>query len=333
MPHPNEELSRRAVTDMLRTLQVSKSTNRAAQKRLSIYSKDLKRLAENAPDLLTKKRQKVLKDKHRLMLVALRKDLRQIVMTDALLIGKNMADRQFLAFAKVLDPSVKINKAVTAEVVKLINKVDIAGKGNIKKSIGGYINYVDSKFDSAMRINASNKLGNAAFVSAVAGNNPASVKMWAKKGLATISRTSINAASAAGRVAWAENNSNLVKGVKIVATLDNRTTVICADLDGRIFAVGERQPPFHMNCRTTLIFVLKDNVKLRGGKRASKYGQVSEKMTWKKYMTHEIKNNPKGVIKSYGKTRGSLLIKNGASEIHKFVDGDLLPKTISQISK
>lgn len=43
---------------------------------------------------------------------------------------------------------------------------------------------------------------------------------------------------------------------KILATLDHRTSEICADMDGKLFNVGEEEPgvnfpPFHPNCRTT----------------------------------------------------------------------------------
>jgi len=45
---------------------------------------------------------------------------------------------------------------------------------------------------------------------------------------------------------------------KILATLDHRTSEICADMDGKLFNVGEEEPginfpPFHPNCRTTQI--------------------------------------------------------------------------------
>jgi len=45
---------------------------------------------------------------------------------------------------------------------------------------------------------------------------------------------------------------------KILATLDHRTSEICADMDGKLFNVGEEEPginfpPFHPNCRTTTI--------------------------------------------------------------------------------
>jgi SPP1 gp7 family putative phage head morphogenesis protein len=44
---------------------------------------------------------------------------------------------------------------------------------------------------------------------------------------------------------------------RFVATLDNRTTLICASLHGRVFPVGEGpQPPRHFNCRSTSIAVV-----------------------------------------------------------------------------
>jgi SPP1 gp7 family putative phage head morphogenesis protein len=52
---------------------------------------------------------------------------------------------------------------------------------------------------------------------------------------------------------------------QILATLDNRTSDICQDMDGQIFdlkdfAVGETAPPFHPYCRTTTIPVIEDSV-------------------------------------------------------------------------
>jgi SPP1 gp7 family putative phage head morphogenesis protein len=47
---------------------------------------------------------------------------------------------------------------------------------------------------------------------------------------------------------------DLVEGVEWVATLDSRTTVTCASLDGKVFAVGKGpRPPAHVNCRSTTI--------------------------------------------------------------------------------
>lgn len=79
-----------------------------------------------------------------------------------------------------------------------------------------------------------------------------------------------------------EANDDLIKGVQIVATLDNRTSLICMNYDGRVFEPGEgERPPFHPNCRTTTVPVLKswkelgiDLDEAPEGTRASMDGQV-----------------------------------------------------------
>lgn len=50
---------------------------------------------------------------------------------------------------------------------------------------------------------------------------------------------------------------------EILAALDSRTSEICKEMNGKVFEfgnerVGENMPPFHPNCRTTIIPVLKE---------------------------------------------------------------------------
>ncbi len=52
--------------------------------------------------------------------------------------------------------------------------------------------------------------------------------------------------------------SGVVKEYEILATLDLHTSKICRSLDGKVFKVSEKEigvnaPPFHPNCRTTII--------------------------------------------------------------------------------
>lgn len=51
--------------------------------------------------------------------------------------------------------------------------------------------------------------------------------------------------------------------VKLVATLDGRTTKLCAFLDGKVWKIGDpeiRMPPLHPNCRSILVPVDKDGL-------------------------------------------------------------------------
>lgn len=56
----------------------------------------------------------------------------------------------------------------------------------------------------------------------------------------------------------AYENGGVVEKYQICATLDNRTSEICRDMDGKIFNVKDREvavnmPPFHVRCRTTTV--------------------------------------------------------------------------------
>lgn len=75
-------------------------------------------------------------------------------------------------------------------------------------------------------------------------------------------------ASASQRDAF---NALDVEKFEIVATLDNRTSEICQELDGRVFdmkdfEVGVSAPPFHAWCRTTTVPYFDDNY----GERAAR---------------------------------------------------------------
>jgi len=52
-------------------------------------------------------------------------------------------------------------------------------------------------------------------------------------------------------------NPDLVQEYEVVAVLDQRTTEICAALDGKVFKVGSgKLPPFHWGCRTTIVPII-----------------------------------------------------------------------------
>lgn len=87
-------------------------------------------------------------------------------------------------------------------------------------------------------------------------------------------------------------NSNVVKGVMMVATLDHRTSEICISIDGDVYPVGEGpRPPFHFRCRTTTVPVVKSLKELGysdkefpESTRSSMNGQVSDKLTYPEWL-------------------------------------------------
>lgn len=78
-----------------------------------------------------------------------------------------------------------------------------------------------------------------------------------RRGAEAMVRTALtHTANTAAQAAW-EANADVVKGWRFVATLDGRTTLICASLHGKKFALGSGpQPPRHISCRSTSVPVL-----------------------------------------------------------------------------
>ena len=71
-------------------------------------------------------------------------------------------------------------------------------------------------------------------------------------------RTSVNAVANRTRETLYQENADLLKGVRWVATLDSRTSPICSARDGMMFDIGEGpRPPAHPNCRSTITPVVK----------------------------------------------------------------------------
>ncbi|NIU85086.1 MAG: hypothetical protein GWN64_16830 [Candidatus Thorarchaeota archaeon] len=83
----------------------------------------------------------------------------------------------------------------------------------------------------------------------------------------SIVRTSTNHTASVSRERTFKENSDIVKGYEWNATLDTRTSEICAVLDGKVWRYdnperstldGPRLPPAHPNCRSTTIPFLVD---------------------------------------------------------------------------
>jgi SPP1 gp7 family putative phage head morphogenesis protein len=79
-----------------------------------------------------------------------------------------------------------------------------------------------------------------------------------RKHAESLVRTAVNHTHTVARQSLYDNNRDLVKGVQYVATLDNRTTMICASLDGSIHPIDSGpRPPQHFGCRSTTVPVVK----------------------------------------------------------------------------
>jgi len=75
-----------------------------------------------------------------------------------------------------------------------------------------------------------------------------------KRDATTVVRTVTNAMSGEARRQVWDENKEIIDKIEIIATLDNRTTILCSSLDGTQWDLNDPNrpiPPLHYNCRTT----------------------------------------------------------------------------------
>ncbi|OOR86636.1 hypothetical protein B0181_11600 [Moraxella caviae] len=115
--------------------------------------------------------------------------------------------------------------------------------------------------------------------------------------------------------------------IKVVATLDGRTSRVCRSLDGRILPISHK-PPYHVNCRTSYILWNGKDPKFR----ASMNGKV-ENQTYYEWLATQDSAFQDSVL---GKTQGQLF-RNGGLTPAKFaqlqLDKNFRPLTLAQIKQ
>lgn len=148
--------------------------------------------------------------------------------------------------------------------------------------------------------------------------------------------TAISHTSGFARNALYEANSDVVLGQRYTATLDLRTTELCASRDGNIYKNGEAKPaiPAHWRCRSLYVPVLKSWKDLgipideiAPSTRASLDGQVPAKLTYQTWLEKQSAERQDTVL---GKTKADLF-RNGGLTLDKFVSKQGHSYTINEL--
>jgi len=150
-----------------------------------------------------------------------------------------------------------------------------------------------------------------------------------------VTRTAVNhIANAASEQVYAENQ-DVIKAVRFVATLDSRTTEICASLDGKTFPIGEGpRPPLHWRCRSKMSPVLRswkelgiDLKEAPPGTRESMDGYVPDTMTYPEWLRHQPPHVQDEIL---GKGKAALF-RRGKVKFNRFVNSRYEPLTLKQL--
>jgi SPP1 gp7 family putative phage head morphogenesis protein len=158
-----------------------------------------------------------------------------------------------------------------------------------------------------------------------------------RRGAEALVRTAVNHTASAARNELYRANDSVIKGVQWVATLDSRTTILCASRDGTVYKVGEGpRPPAHINCRSTTVPVLKSWKEMGinlgeapEGTRSSLDGQVPANINFDKWLRTRSVAFQEDVL---GKTKAKLF-RDGGLTLDRFVDRVGAEYTLEQLRK
>ena len=147
---------------------------------------------------------------------------------------------------------------------------------------------------------------NQQIISRIVGKNgQAGIMDVARKNAASLVQTSVQAVANDARRETFKYNSDVIKGIRQVSTLDSRTSLVCvsyseAEWDLQFKPIGKTTLPFnggcprHFNCRSVEVPITKTFKELgvnlpepKGTTRASSDGLVSVDTTFNSYLTRK----------------------------------------------
>lgn len=145
-----------------------------------------------------------------------------------------------------------------------------------------------------------------------------------RREIESVVRTSVSGVVSNVRQGTYQANSDVVKAVQWVSTLDYRTCEVCAAYDGQVFGLQDGpRPPQHYGCRCTTVPVCKswkelgfDFKEMPAGERAAMNGRVPDKVTYGQW----LKGQSRAIQELALGERKAQLFRSGQLGIGDFID-------------
>lgn len=227
-----------------------------------------------------------------------------------------------------------------AVLKNLVKETYVRGK-LVKEWFAGLAEEVRDKMIQQVNIGMVEGEGVADIVRRIKGTQAANysdgILNASRRNLEAVVRTSVSGIHHGVMKNVYQANTDVVKSIQIVATLDDRTCPICMALDGKVYDVeAVKVPPFHWNCRCCTVPVLKswkelgiDLKEAPAGTRASMDGQVPASMKYGKWLQRQDEKTQDAIL---GKGKAELF-RRGHVPIERFIDARNRPLTLSQLEK
>lgn len=315
-------------------------------KTVSALNKELRPLSNEIRDILEKPISRVRKEAQVLRVLDKRMAA-GFVASEAILITEltEFGTAETLWLKKTIDSALKpldveINLDIPKRVIReLIKNQPIHGQ-TLTQWFKGISQQTADKIRREINNGIANNFGVDRIVRGIRGtrinNFTDGILNTPRRHLVAVTRTAVNDIASQVKEEIYKANDDIVDKVQYVATLDARTTDICASLDGTTWQIGVGpRPPMHMQCRSTTVPVIKswqemgfDFKDVPEGTRASINGQVASSITYPKWLKQQSRSTQNEVL---GTTRARLW-RSGKVEINSFVDDRFRPLTLSQLA-
>ena len=224
----------------------------------------------------------ISKEQLKLYVVELKKSNREIGIEEAQLASATM--RNVIEnddFQTVIPTAAQVNAVAVATPIHLGGNSYTTYKTMTKNYWQKWSNEIDSAvqagFVSGQTINeiADNVFSEMRLQKSTTSKNILNRALRSAKSIAI---TGTNHYANTARIEFVNQNDDMIKGYRLIAVVDSRTSKQCRSLDQKYIAKDSPKlsaftPPLHINCRTALVYEVADKFKLddKDTKRASSF--------------------------------------------------------------
>lgn len=297
------------------------------------------RLATEDLTDLTKTRQNQLLAEARRITDSAYKDATGELQVDVQGLASYEGEYQLDLFEKAVPVKLEMVKPAVDQLLAAVNDRPFQGK-LLKDVYSDLEQSASRKVREAIRLGFTEGRTTAQIIQDLKGrkrnNYKDGVFGYNRRGTDAVVRTALSHTANTARDYTYERNSDLIKGVRWVSTLDGRTSPICRARDGKVYDAGKGpRPPAHFNCRSSTSPVLKswrelgfDVDDLPPATRASMDGQVPSDLSYGQWLR---KQSEEFQDETLGPARANLF--RSGLKIDRFVDTSGREMNLSELSR
>ncbi|MFP3369270.1 minor capsid protein [Pseudomonas sp. SIMBA_068] len=249
-----------------------------------------------------------------------------------------------LAKALLIDAAMPVDSLLRAAInTQPLQVAGVDGGKLLKPFLTGWTRTESDRVTNAIRMGVVQGQTNAEITQAIRGtaaqNFTDGVLAVTNRSARAVVQTAVQHVATTARMETLKANAEVVPGYRIVATLDQKTSVQCRSLDGREYEMGKGPvPPFHIHCRTTITPITRLSALFgKGATRAAAGadggGQVSASLSYYQW----LKTQPAAFQDAtLGPVRGKLF-RDGGLTAERFaalqLDKNFKPLTLDQLKE